>query len=94
MTTRNDQWPRTVARRNTSPPTVVCRKGCCLTVSISVRRESFIKGHSSLAWLAVVHNESVNEGSLTTVLSYLTAGLLWAFAVVVGCMTERRRFSS
>jgi hypothetical protein len=38
-------------------------------------------------WLAVVHNEPVNEGSLTELLSYLTAGVLWAFAGLVGCMT-------
>jgi hypothetical protein len=37
-------------------------------------------------WLAVFHNEPVNEGSLTQLLSYLTAGLLWAFAAVVGYM--------
>lgn len=37
--------------------------------------------------LAVVHNEPVNEDSLTLLLSYLTAGLLWAFAGLVACMT-------
>ena len=39
------------------------------------------------ALAAVVHNDPVNEGSLTQLLSYLTAGVLCAFAVVVGCMT-------
>jgi hypothetical protein len=29
----------------------------------------------------------MHEGSLTRMLSYLTAGVLWAFAGVVGCMT-------
>jgi hypothetical protein len=36
---------------------------------------------------AVVHNEPVDENSLTQLLSYLTAGLLWTFAGVVACMT-------
>jgi len=38
-------------------------------------------------WLAVVHSERVNERSLTQLLSYLTAGVLCVFAVVVACMT-------
>ena len=38
-------------------------------------------------WLAVVHNEPVDEGSLTQLLNYLTAGVLWAFAGLVVCMT-------
>jgi hypothetical protein len=38
-------------------------------------------------WLAFVHNEPVDEGTSTQLLSYLTAGVLWAFAAVVGCMT-------
>jgi hypothetical protein len=37
-------------------------------------------------WLAVVHNERVNEGSLTQLLNYLTAGLLCVFAGVVALM--------
>lgn len=39
------------------------------------------------AWLAVVHNAPVNENSLTRFMGYITAGVLWAFAVVVACMT-------
>jgi len=38
-------------------------------------------------WVAFVHNEPVNEGSLTQLLNYLTAGVLWAFAGLVVCMT-------
>jgi len=39
------------------------------------------------SWLAIVHNEAVNENSLTRFMDYLTAAVLWAFAVVVACMT-------
>jgi hypothetical protein len=38
-------------------------------------------------WFAVVHNEPMNEGSSTQLFGYLTAGVLWVFAVLVGCMT-------
>ena len=37
-------------------------------------------------WLPVFHTDPVNEGSLTQLLNYLTAGVLWAFAEVVGCL--------
>ena len=39
------------------------------------------------SWLAIVHNEAVNENSLTRFMDYLTAAVLWAFAAVVACMT-------
>ena len=37
--------------------------------------------------LAVIHKEPMNTGRLDTILDYLTAGVVWAFAMVVGCMT-------
>ena len=37
--------------------------------------------------LGVIHKEPMNRGQPDTILDYLTAGVVWAFAVVVGCMT-------
>jgi hypothetical protein len=37
--------------------------------------------------LAVFHKEPMDNGRSETVLYYLTAGVVWAFAVVVACMT-------
>jgi hypothetical protein len=39
------------------------------------------------SWLAIAHNEAVDENSVARFMGYITAAVLWAFAVVVACMT-------
>jgi hypothetical protein len=48
---------------------------------------SLMHKNDTRSWLAIAHNDAVNENSLARFMGYFTAAVLWAFAVVVACMT-------